>query len=103
MSIMRLTEQEKDAIIGSVETFVEGKFELRLYGSRAREGTAGGDIDILILTEKEIPKNIIRKIKILIKDKIGYQQIDIVNSTFERKDSFVKLIETQSIILWERK
>lgn len=100
---MRLTKQEKNAIIESIETFVEGKCEIRLYGSRAREGTAGGDIDILILSEKEIPKSIIRRIKIHIKNSIGYQQIDIVNSTFERKDTFVRIIEEQSIKLWERK
>lgn len=100
---MRLTEQEKNAIIESVETLTEGKCEIRLYGSRAREGTTGGDIDILILSENIIPKSIIRRIKIHIKDKIGYQQIDIVNSTFEKKDSFVQIIEGQSIKLWERK
>lgn len=100
---MRLTEQEKNAIIESVETLVGGRCEIRLYGSRAREGTAGGDIDILILSEKEIPKSIIRRIKIHIKNNIGYQQIDIVNATFEEKDPFVRMIEGESIKLWERK
>lgn len=100
---IRLSEQELEAIIEVCEKHIKIPYELRLYGSRAREGTLGGDIDLLILSSKPIEKKILRRINIEIQDRIGVQKIDIVTSTYDSKNSFVELVKEESIKIWEHK
>lgn len=100
---MNLSEQEKEAIINVISKNYPGKLRVLIYGSRSRSiSTMGSDIDILIFAHNLIPTERLRTIKIEISDTLGGTKIDIVQSTFENKSSFVRLIEDNAILLWER-
>lgn len=99
---MRISKEEKDTIINTISSVISGTLKIYLYGSRTRKNTKGGDIDILILTENPLPYETIRKIKIKIYDLLPNVKIDIVSSTFNQKSPFVKLIENDALLLWER-
>lgn len=67
-------------------------FRLYLFGSRIDDAKKGGDIDILILSEKKI--KLIDKIKIrtTFYRKFGEQKVDLVNFTYNEKSAFKSYI-----------
>jgi len=85
--IMRLKQNEIDAIKSAVK-FYDVSAQVFLYGSRIDDTKKGGDIDLLILSDK-IKNNEIRKIKLKIFDIIGEQKIDII-STASINSAFVE-------------
>lgn len=72
---MRLSPFERTAIKEIVHS-IDSKAQIYLYGSRTNNSLKGGDIDLLIFSEKIEFKD---KISILmeIKRKIGEQKIDL--------------------------
>lgn len=100
---MDLTVNEKKVIIDVISKSISGKVKVFLYGSRARDTkNLESDIDILILTNQNIRIETLRKIKIEISDALAGTKVDIVHSIFDKKNSFVNLIEDNAILLWER-
>ena len=75
---MRLKEIEIETIKTAVKKYDENA-EIYLFGSRTDDTKKGGDIDILIITDKLKNKEI-RKIRLEIFDLIGEQKIDIVTA-----------------------
>lgn len=75
---MRLKEIEIEAIKTAVKKYDENA-EIYLFGSRTDDTKKGGDIDILIISEKLKNKEI-RKIRLEIFDLMGEQKIDIVTA-----------------------
>ncbi|MFA4922697.1 MAG: nucleotidyltransferase domain-containing protein [Ignavibacteriaceae bacterium] len=75
---MRLKEFEIEAIKSSVKKYDENS-RVFLFGSRTDDTKKGGDIDILIISDK-IKNKEIRKIRLGIFDLIGEQKIDIISS-----------------------
>ena len=73
---MRLTEFEVSAIKQSVHAFDPGA-KIFLFGSRVDDKKKGGDIDLIVLSDK-ITSSERRKIKLRIYDRIGEQKIDMV-------------------------
>ena len=55
--------------------------ECYLFGSRVNDRAKGGDIDLLLLTQKKLPLTVMRRIRRLILNQIGEQKLDIVNFT----------------------
>jgi predicted nucleotidyltransferase len=101
---MILSEAEKKAIIEVLSSHLKGKSQIYLYGSRARNiDNKESDIDLLILSEQPISNEEVRIMKILISEKLSGTKIDIVVSDFTKKSPFVKLIEENAILLWERR
>lgn len=89
---MRLTEKEIEAI----RKIILGKdpnAEIHLFGSRARNDLAGGDIDLLVLSEALGFKD---KISLLIalKEELGDQKIDLILQTRSdaSKDAFSRSV-----------
>lgn len=70
-----------------------------LFGSRVDDNALGGDIDLMILTDKPADKRIFRKIRTEFIKKFGWRKIDLVNFTYSNKSSFRTLIEKSSIQL----
>lgn len=68
-----------------------------LFGSRADDTKKGGDIDLLIYSEKLVFED---KLKILAKlyEKLGEQKIDILIAK-NNKNPFVKLAESTGVEL----
>lgn len=73
---MRLSEHEKNAILQAVHQKDPGA-KVYIFGSRADDNARGGDIDILIFTEKLTFSDKI-DIKLELYKRIGEQKIDIV-------------------------
>ncbi|MFZ4775466.1 MAG: nucleotidyltransferase domain-containing protein [Terrimicrobiaceae bacterium] len=84
---MRLSPSTVSFIKTSVQSLVPGS-ELLLFGSRANDSAKGGDIDLLLLTEKKLPLMLISKLRRLILSRIGEQKIDIVNFPKASKHPF---------------
>lgn len=75
----------------------DGKFYL--FGSRADDNTAGGDIDILILSNENIPKHSLRKFKVNFYKHFGWQKIDFTVFRFDEEHPFKELILHNAIEL----
>ncbi len=93
---MRLSKAEILAIKEAVYEF-DPDAKIFLFGSRIDDTQKGGDIDLLLITDK-IKNREKRKIKIKISDKIGAQKIDIIVFATP-KTQFEKSIYKHSIPL----
>ena len=69
---MRLTASEADAIREEVSR-LDPEAELYLYGSRTDDAARGGDIDLLVVSDKLALRDVLR-LRIQILDRIGWQQ-----------------------------
>jgi predicted nucleotidyltransferase len=78
---------------------IDSNAKVYLFGSRTDDNKKGGDIDILILSDKKIDFDKIMKLRIKFYEKFGEQKLDIVNFTFEEKDPFKDLIMDEAILL----
>lgn len=93
---MRLREEEKKSILKAIR-HIDSAARIFLFGSRVDDTLRGGDIDILILTEKMTYDD-----KLAVKKEVFHeleeQKIDIVISK-DRDEPFVKMIYEQGIEL----
>ncbi|MCH8536370.1 MAG: nucleotidyltransferase domain-containing protein [Alkalimonas sp.] len=90
---MRLTEYEKIVILDAVAAEDENA-QVFVFGSRANDNSKGGDIDLLIVSEKFSRQNI-RNTRWRIQEQLGEQKIDIV-ATKDGHEAFVQLIKPQA-------
>lgn len=70
-----------------------------LFGSRADDNKKGGDIDIMVLSDKRLrwkEKAIIRWHYF---EKYGEQKLDIISSTFKEQDPFKQIVLHEGIKL----
>ena len=90
---MRITEQEKNVIIDAVKNS-DPNAQIWLFGSRVDDSKKGGDIGIMILSEK-IDKDVMQKIQLrrFICDRIGGQKIDIVTTNSGKEAIFRLAVE----------
>ena len=73
---MRLSAQEVQAIQEVVRS-LDPEAEIFLHGSRADDAERGGDIDLLVVTDKLGFRDLLR-LRREILDRIGWQQLDLV-------------------------
>ncbi len=59
-----------------------------LFGSRVYDTKKGGDIDVMLLTDKKIPHTEIYKMKLSFYALFGEQKIDIVNFEKQEQSAF---------------
>ena len=70
-----------------------------LIGSRANDKLKGGDIDILVIAEKELTGQDKRNIKISFYKEYGEQKIDIVSFKKDEPSNFKELALLESVKL----
>lgn len=70
-----------------------------LIGSRVDDTKKGGDIDVLLLTDKKIPHVEIYKMKLSFCEIFGEQKIDIVNLEKGEESAFKNYILSYAIML----
>jgi len=87
---MRLSKEEIETIKRSV-AYYDANAKVYLFGSRIDNYKKGGDIDLLIISEK-IDKKILRKIRNDFCDKFGEQKIDIIVDNGTLNNPFAKKI-----------
>ena len=70
-----------------------------LIGSRANDKLKGGDIDILVIAEKELTGQDKRNIKLSFYKEFGEQKIDIVSFKKDEPSNFKELALLESVKL----
>lgn len=95
---MRLEKYEIQAIIETIKE-LDNNTRIYLFGSRVDDRKKGGDIDLLIFSEKLTQKDA-SKIKYSLWDKIGEQKIDILIEK-DTSHPFTKIALKESIELWK--
>lgn len=85
---MRLTEDETE-IIKDVIYDLDSNARIFLFGSRAYSEKKGGDIDLLVLSDSIIQRDLYG-IKARLWDKLGEQRIDIIIAKDDTKP-FIKI------------
>ncbi len=94
---MRLSTNEVETLKRSLLN-ISDDAKMYLFGSRIDDSKKGGDIDILILSDK-LTKRDIRKIRIDFFEKFGEQKLDIVLDKTNIQKIFTKHILKQAIEL----
>lgn len=96
---MRLSNKEVQSITSNIQ-LIDPKAQIFLFGSRAIDSLRGGDIDLLVISEKISFSD---KITILgqIKQEIGEQKIDLIVSSFEKSknDAFIQSVLKNAVDL----
>ena len=85
---MRLHDFEQAAILSTVKCLDENA-DVYLFGSRVDDSKKGGDIDLLVMSDR-LSNDDKRTIKIKLYELLGEQKIDIVLAV-DDADPFVKL------------
>jgi uncharacterized protein len=85
---MRLSQAEIEVISQTIGR-LDNRARIRLFGSRADDTKRGGDIDLLILSEK-LTESDRGAIRLRIQEKLGEQKIDIVIAR-DLSDPFVRV------------
>ncbi len=74
--------------------------DIYLFGSRVNDSDKGGDIDILLLSETPVYRNLIRNFRVAFFKKFGWQKIDIVPFLKGEENTLKKTAMENSIKLW---
>lgn len=98
VSTMRLMPQEADVIRQQVRR-LDPQAEVYLFGSRADPTRRGGDIDLLVVSDRLGFREVLR-LRREILDRIGWQQLDlVVRRRDQLDDPFAALARAQGIRL----
>jgi len=73
---MRLTQQEQKVICDSINK-VDPEARILLFGSRVDDQARGGDIDLLVLSER-LGFDDLWPVRREILDRIGWQKLDLI-------------------------
>ena len=95
---MRLKTEHIKFLKRSIRTYLPDA-AIYLIGSRANNELKGGDIDILVIDEKELSGQEKRNIKIAFYKELGEQKIDIVSMSRDNQSIFKKLVLLDSVKL----
>ena len=93
---MRLTVEEQQ-VIREVVADTDPQAEVYLFGSRARDEERGGDIDLLIMSQR-IGPNERRRMKLRLMDGLGERKIDLVVAK-DTEQPFVRIARAEGVRL----
>jgi len=93
---VRLTVEEQQ-VIREVVADTDPQAEVYLFGSRARDEERGGDIDLLIMSER-IGPNERRRMKLRLMDGLGERKIDLVVAK-DTEQPFVRIAQAEGVRL----
>ncbi len=86
---VRLSEEEIEIIKNTIKKY-DPDAEVIIFGSRADLSKRGGDIDILVVSEK-IDDRIRRKIRVDLLLELGDRKIDLIITDNPEKTEFTKV------------
>jgi predicted nucleotidyltransferase len=93
---LRLSKTEIEAISQTIRC-LDDQARICLFGSRADDRKRGGDIDLLILSEK-LTESDRGTIRLILHEKLGEQKIDIVIAR-DLSDPFVRVALSEGVLL----
>lgn len=94
---MRLCKKEIETIKKQT-LYLDNNAKIYLFGSRIDDSKRGGDIDILLISQK-LDRKSIWKIREKYFDEFGEQKFDIIIDDGSLSDPFVKKIIKNAILL----
>lgn len=95
---MRIPSEQIDFLKREVLALVPDAV-VYLFGSRIYDGKKGGDIDIMVISDKKISWKEKAKIKWRYFERFGEQKLDIVSSSFNERNPFKELVLHEGIRL----
>lgn len=95
---MRISSNQQD-FLSTYWHNIDNSCLVYLFGSRTDDTKKGGDIDILLLTDKKLHHSQIFKMKQSFYSLFGEQKIDIVNFEKNDENAFKNYILSYAIIL----
>ena len=95
---MRISSEEIDFLKREILAHVPDAV-VYLFGSRVDDGKKGGDIDIMVLSDKKISWKEKARIRWQYFEKFGEQRLDIISSTFNEPNPFKELVLHKGIRL----
>lgn len=77
---VRLSARELEVIRATVSRLLGDRTHIHIFGSRAREDERGGDIDILVETEQQLPGRVASACRLAseLQMQLGDQKIDVI-------------------------
>jgi len=94
---MRLYKEEIEVLKSKLETLSHSA-KLYLFGSRVNDDAKGGDIDLLVVSDK-LTKKDLRVLRIDFFKHFGEQKLDILLDNGEFKNPFVRYIFQKAVLL----
>lgn len=91
---MRLTQHQRRAILAQVRRY-DPLATVSVFGSRAKDDTRGGDIDLLIHSDR-LNRAALRELRIDLQDALGDQHFDLVLHG-DTPDSFARHAAAEGI------
>ena len=95
---MRLEPVIRDFITAHILK-IDPEAKVYLFGSRTDDQAKGGDIDIMIVTEKRMPQKALRELRREFYKSFGWQKIDLINFLNNEENPFKNLISKKMIQL----
>ena len=95
---MRLTNTERTEITRIISKEVKDA-EIYIFGSRIDDRARGGDLDILVIGDEKLSLQRLLHLKILLKDRLGDQKIDLVYQRKGMLSLFAQTIKLEAVRL----
>ena len=95
---MRITNEQADFLEKEVLTLMQDA-QVYLFGSRTDDQKRGGDIDIMVLSDKRLTWKEKAMIRWHYFEKFGEQKLDIISSTFNERNPFKEIVLHEGIRL----
>jgi len=77
---MRLSEVERRAIVTIAREEIGGDVQVRLFGSRADDRARGGDIDLMVETDRALPDRLRQELRlgVRLERALGGRRVDLL-------------------------
>ncbi len=95
---MRLGKEEAKTLKSSIKTYLPNS-DIYLFGSRVDTTKKGGDIDILVLSDRKLTRDEIASIEFDFFRKFGEQKIDIVSYEYGSNSPFKEIALDEAVAL----
>ena len=95
---MRISKEQIELLKKNILTLLPNAV-IYLFGSRVDNNKKGGDVDIMVLSDRELGWKEKSLIKYRYFEKFGEQKIDIVSFLFNEKDPFKQITIEEGIKL----
>lgn len=95
---MRISDEQKKLLKKNILTVLPNAV-IYLFGSRVDNNKKGGDVDIMVLADRELGWKEKSLIKYGYFEKFGEQKIDIVSFLFNENDPFKQITMKEGIRL----
>jgi len=98
---VRLSTKEIEVIRATVSRLFGDRACIRIFGSRAREDEKGGDIDILIETERQLSSRVASACRLAseLQMQLGDQKIDVIIIDPETRQQPIHQIALQTGVM----